>query len=340
MFLLIFTMTIVSVYTDNITQYRGTVINPNSTLDDFRVLATWNPNLIRWQLSWGLFPHGPADKADVAEYKAWLQTALRDFDAALPIFRESRIKVLLDLHTPPGGRDPHDKWPLFYNQTFQDAYLSVWEMMANRYKNETQIMGYDILNEPNDKDVIPGLLNWRDLAIAVIQRIRAIDPQRTIFVEGSPGGDQHAILKLGLLPFDNMIYSFHYYTPYRFTFQNLYFNITPQTYPGVVAGVMWDKERIRTELQGVAQWKKANNITVHVGEFSAVRWTPGNSTFYCLSDCIDLFEEFGWYWDYHCFRETQAFDVEMIGDKDHPHRSPTPTLTQALLMDWFKKNQH
>jgi endoglucanase len=238
---LIFLLTTVLVVSaNNGTRYRGTMINPLLVEDDFRVLASWNANHVRWQLLWGGFPHGPADKGDIPAYEAWLETALDHLDSLLPFFRQVGIKVLLDLHTPPGGRDANDKWPLFYNQTFQDAFIAVWEKMANRYKNETQIMGYDIVNEPDDRDLAPGLLSWRDLAIAVIPRIRAIDSLHPIIVEASPGGGSSTLPKFEPVPFDNIIYSFHMYEPYQFVYQNVFSNDTPIYYPGVVAGKMWN----------------------------------------------------------------------------------------------------
>ena len=36
-------------------------------------------------------------------------------------------------------------------------FSQTWEKMANRYKNETQIMGYDLVNEPDGRDLAPGL---------------------------------------------------------------------------------------------------------------------------------------------------------------------------------------
>ena len=41
------TLTIQSCRGENIT-LRGTMINPNLNEEDFRVLASWNANLIRW----------------------------------------------------------------------------------------------------------------------------------------------------------------------------------------------------------------------------------------------------------------------------------------------------
>jgi endoglucanase len=325
---------------NNVTLLRGTMINPNITEQDFRVLASWKANHIRWQLLWGGFPHGQADKGDIPAYEVWLESALTHVDSMLPVCRELGIKILLDLHTPPGGRDQKNQWPLFYGKQFQDAFLSVWEKMANRYKNESQIMGYDLVNEPDDRDLAPGLMNWRDLAIAAVQRIRAIDTQHPIIVEASPVSGPETLPKFEPLPFDNIIYSFHMYEPYQFVFQNVFNNVTPIFYPGIIAGQMWNKEQLRATLQPNVDWQKAHNVQIHVGEFSAIRWAPGNSTCNYLNDVIELFEEYGWNWDYHAFREFQGWNVEIIGDKNNPQPSPVPTDRQLLLMEWFKKNQH
>ena len=121
--LLLIALTIfVGIGANNVTKLRGTMINPLLEAADFRVLASWNANHIRWQLLWGGFPHGPADKGDIPAYEAWLETILGHLDSLLPVFREIGIKVLLDLHTPPGGRDQNDKWPLFYNQNVSKCF--------------------------------------------------------------------------------------------------------------------------------------------------------------------------------------------------------------------------
>jgi aryl-phospho-beta-D-glucosidase BglC (GH1 family) len=322
----------------NATRFRGTMINPNLNEEDFRVLRSWNANHIRWQLAW--FGDAPEDKANISQYEVWLESALKQFDSMLPVLRELGLNVLLDLHTKPGGFDQQHHCRLFNEKQFQDYFLTVWEMMANRYKNESLIMGYDILNEPDDSILAPGLLSWRDLAIATVQHIRAIDSQHSIIVEASPGSVSNTLPNFEPLPFDNIIYSFHMYEPYDFTYQNLNFNVTPIYYPGAIRNTTWNKEQLRTLLQPNADWQKRYNVSIHVGEFSAIRWAPGNSTCNYLSDLIELYEEYGWTWDYHAFREFQGWDVEMIGDKDHPQLSPVPTDRQLLLLEWFKNNKH
>ena len=89
----------------NLSRLRGAMIGMNLKEQDFRDFASWNANHIRWQLMWDGFPHGPADNGDIPAYEAWLETALKHLDSMLPVCRQLGIKILLDLHTPPGGRE-------------------------------------------------------------------------------------------------------------------------------------------------------------------------------------------------------------------------------------------
>jgi hypothetical protein len=87
---LILILSIIVLFGDtvNITRFRGTMIQTNITEENFRVLASWNANHIRWQLLWSGFPHGPADKGDVPAYEAWLETALQHVDSLIAVCRE------------------------------------------------------------------------------------------------------------------------------------------------------------------------------------------------------------------------------------------------------------
>ena len=51
-----------------------------------------------------------------------------------------------------------------------------------------------------------------------------------------------------------------------------------------------------------------------VGEFSCILWSKGADRW--IRDCIELFEEYGWSWCYHAYREWPAWDVEYTNDPD------------------------
>jgi hypothetical protein len=57
-----------------------------------------------------------------------------------------------------------------------------------------------------------------------------------------------------------------------------------------------------------------------------------------LKDCIALFEEFGWDWSYHAFREWSGWSVEHGPDQADTAPSKTPTSREKLLREWYGKN--
>ena len=64
------------------------------------------------------------------------------------------LYVILDMHCAPGGQtgdNIDDSWgyPFLYeNQQSRQLTIDIWRKIATRYKNETIVLGYDLLNEP------------------------------------------------------------------------------------------------------------------------------------------------------------------------------------------------
>ncbi|CAF3340010.1 unnamed protein product [Rotaria sp. Silwood2] len=324
----------------NLTRLRGAMIGINLGKQDFLDLDSSNANHVRWQLPWNRFPHSPADNGNISAYNIWLESALKHLDSMLGICRQLGIRILVDLHTPPGGVNSEYEFNLFKEKRFQDTFLMTWDKIARRYKTESIIWGYDLINEPIEGIVPDNLMDWRELAIATVKRIRAIDSQHAVIIEAAPGGGPGALADFEPLPFNELVYSFHMYEPLEFTHQNIYNDGSPIPYLGFINGKMWNKDQLRLNMNRVLSWQRDYNVHICVGEFSAIRWAPGNSTYNYLRDVIDIFEENGWDWAYHVFREWPGWSVEHVGDKYHTQLALTPTNRQQPLTDWFKKNKH
>ena len=75
-------------------------------------------------------------------------------DRVLSWCKMEGLYVILDMHDAPGGQtgdniDDSYGYPwLFENKNDQALYCSIWSRIAKHYKNETCIIGYDLLNEP------------------------------------------------------------------------------------------------------------------------------------------------------------------------------------------------
>ena len=121
---------------------------------------------------------------------------------------------------------------------------------------------------------------------------------------GSPDGFK----TLSPLAMDNVIYQPHCYVPGEFTHQGLRDRRRDGLlrYPDPERG--WDKEFIRRELAPVRDFQLRHGARIYVGEFSAISWAPGADQY--LRDCIEIFEEYGWDWSYHAFREYDGWSVE------------------------------
>ncbi len=319
---------------------RGAMIGPNVTETDLAVLGgEWGANHVRWQLIWGGFPHSPADRVDLAAYDAWLEGALRHLDKLLPVCERLGIKVLIDLHTPPGGRNEAKECRLFHEKQFQESFLAWWEKMARRYRGNKTVWGYDLVNEPVEGLVGEGLLNWHALATETARRVRSLDPEHAIIIEPEPWGGPDGLADFEPIPVPGIVYSVHMYQPGKFTHQGVYDEPIGVTYPATIDGRMWDKEQLRRALRPAIEFQRDYGAQIYIGEFSAIRWAPDESAFRYLRDVIEIFEEQGWDWAYHAFREWQGWSVEHGGDRSDTARSAASTSREKLLREWFAKNR-
>ena len=61
-------------------------------------------------------------------------------------------------------------------------------------------------------------------------------------------------------------------------------------------------------LKPVIDFQREHGAKMFCGEFSAIAWAPGAEGY--IRDCISVFEELGWDWTYHAYREFDGWSVE------------------------------
>jgi len=325
----------------NLPRLRGVMISPGIDAESLRVLGEdWKANLIRWQL---IRTGNQAQDTTEASYDEWLAGELKKLDAALPLCEKYGIRVVVDLHSPPGGKPTAGGYAgsdggLFTERKCQERFVAVWQKIAARYKSAKAIWGYDLVNEPVEDDVGEGCSDWQELAELAAKAVRAIDPERTIIVEPTHWGSPEGLNDLVPIPVSNVVYSVHMYIPSAFTHQGVFQKGPPRTYPGEIDGKKWDKAALEQALLPAIEFQKRYNVHIYIGEFSAIRWAPGNSAACYLSDVVDICEAHGWDWSYHAFREWNGWSVEHGPDPQDTKPASTPTDRQKLLLDWFGKN--
>ncbi|MBN2295891.1 MAG: cellulase family glycosylhydrolase, partial [Pirellulales bacterium] len=314
------------------------VMSPNQFRDeDLRVLGQdWNANAIRWQITRNWARVG-TDR-DLAEYDRWIDSELGDLDKALEAARRYGIKVVIDMHSPPGGRLENRDLAIFHEPKYQDHYVKFWEKVARRYKGNPAVWGYDLVNEPQQHSPSPpGVADYLGTQVRAAKAIRAIDADVPIFIEANEWDSPGGYTELQPVDVSNVVYQVHMYVPGQFTHQGVHGTPTGITYPGKIGDTMWNKEQLRQTLAPVREFQLAYNVHIYVGEFSAIRWAPGAADY--LSDCIDLFEEYGWDWTYHAYREWSGWSIEHSDDPKDDNPTDKPTDRKKLLLKWFGRNK-
>ncbi len=178
------------------------------TRDDIQFIKAAGFNTVRVPLHYALFVTG----TDPPEF-AGPGYAL--IDRLIAWCREAGLYVLLDLHAAPGGQTGinHDDGPgyplLFYVPAHQDLTVALWRTLAERYRDEPTVLGYDLLNEPiasyHDVAYLNSKLEplYRRIALA----IREVDPHHIVVFEGAQWGTRFDVFAAP--PIDNVAYSYH-----------------------------------------------------------------------------------------------------------------------------------
>ncbi|PAP77136.1 cellulase family glycosylhydrolase [Rubrivirga marina] len=136
-------------------------------------------------------------------------------DDLLAWCRPHGLEVVLDMHAAPGAQNAgnisdSDGTARLWTEPdpYQDWVVEIWTAIAERYADETLIMGYDLINEPVLPDGIPGS-DLRDLYARLAEAIREVDPNHLLFIEGNFYATDFSALEEPVD--DNMVYAFHKY---------------------------------------------------------------------------------------------------------------------------------
>lgn len=262
--------------------FRGNFI----TEEDMKTVAGWGFNCVRLPYNYRILP------AEIGY-----------LDRAVAWARKYGVYLMLDLHGAPGAQN-HDwhsdslgKAELWTKASNRRKAYQILEFIADRYKDETAVVGYDLLNEAVVSD--PAQLNafYRD----AIKAIRGVDKKHILFIEGNRWGQDISILDE--FKDDNWAYSIHFYEPLEFTF-----NFVPLLhYPLKSAQGVWDKDVMRRRMENYYLFAKERQRPVHVGEFgvNARGGIFGEHTY--VRDIVNVFKEFGFHWNYWTYKAVKHY---------------------------------
>jgi len=225
------------------------------TTEDVKFIRSLGLNLVRLPFNYQHFE-------DDMNPMVIRESGWRSLDRVINICAENEIYTILDLHAAAGyqNQDWHSDNPsqrafFWEHKHFQDRTVWLWEKIAERYKDNPWVAGYNPLNEPSD----PSGLLLNSFYERVVTAIRAMDPEHIIFLDGNRYSRDFSMFGL---PMPNVVYTLHDYPAPGF--------INGGSYPGFTRGEYFNAEVLCNKLMQTCQYMLENGTPIWIGEFGPV----------------------------------------------------------------------
>ncbi|WED20615.1 glycoside hydrolase family 5 protein [Vibrio sp. JC009] len=192
------------------------------------------------------------------------------------------VKQALDLNLVAIINIHHYQEIMASPEKHKARFLAFWKQISEHYASHPETLYFEILNEPSKKLTSE---IWNDYLAEAISIVRESNPNRAILVGPGHYNSLESLTKLKL-PDDrkNLIVSFHYYEPFKFTHQGAHW-LGKKSNQWL--GTTWDatyieRRAITRSLNKAKTWALKNKVPLHMGEFgvfekadmeSRVRWT-------------------------------------------------------------------
>ena len=286
---------------------------------DFDIIKSFDMNTIRLPFDYKLLMDSDTKpfklKSDAWE---WL-------DLTINTAKEKGLYVILDMHGAPGrqsgmdhsGRVGYNK--LWSNKGFQEQTAWLWKQISDRYKNESTIAAYDLLNEPwgsSEK-------NLKKIVLKCYKEIRKNNDNHIVIFPGHTSGiDFYQNIKS--VELSNVIYTMHFY-PGFFGWGSA----TPYVHAEFL-------------LEGLPNWvekMKEFNSPLLIGEFNVVLKAAGGGEM--MRRYYDFYESLYWpatMWSYKVLDATGGVGDGtwgMVTNAKDITYVDLKTASYTEIRDWF-----
>jgi hypothetical protein len=283
---------------------------------DAQFLASLGMNSVRIPFSYRHFE----DDARPFQLK---ESGFALLDRAVADCARHGLYVILDLHALPGAQNRHwhsdnpTHYPAFWDHPhFQDRVVHLWEALADRYRGNPAVAGYNVMNEPADI----GGTAIKPFYDRAEQAIRSIDPDHILFLDGNRYGTEFTAFE-GFEVYPNTVYAAHDYHLPGFGFGG--------PYPGETNGVYVDRAQVEKTFLARTEFMRATGTPVWIGEFGPVfTGDPDRDEqrYQLLADQLDLYHEHGASWSLWGYKDIGGEGV-VSAAPDSPWRAAIAEIT-------------
>jgi len=250
--------------------------------DDYANIALHGFNVVRLNL-WHKILRQPEGWAWLDLHRMWA--------------REHGIRIILDLHAPPGGyQGPEYKGKFWRDQELQLATIAFWREVAAKLSGDPTIAAFDLLNEPCPKKDA----DWWYFVERAIPEIRNAGWHQPIVVERSFAKDA----TFRALSDKSIVYDYHFYDPWDFC------SGKTGEY-GKAGAISWEQETVidkewmkKTLDEEIVSFAVSQGVPVNIGEYGIMPSVSEKGGNQWLKDFCGLANQHNinrQYWCWHNF---------------------------------------
>lgn len=217
---------------------------------------------------------------------------------------------------------------LYSDPAVLDKYVAFFKAFATHLSNtDPEKVFLQVINEP----MAETSQAWDNVQLKLIPAIRSGAPNHTIIassnlkVSANDWSNVRALPTTDIIEDKNVVYDFHFYEPLVFTHQgatwgwklwqfmkDIPYPSTPEAVAPLLNAIQdaearlavenygkenWNRNKLATILAPIADWAKANEVSVICTEFGAIPWTaPREARLIYLKDAREVLETYGIGW--------------------------------------------
>ena len=187
------------------------------TEEDFKTVKELGLNVVRVPFTYMNVYHHLSDEGELLPPDEFTlrEDPFERLDFALEMCKKYGLYLILDMHGAVGSQNGSDhsgdtsRTNLYADTELGEAYrektAELWALVAEHFAGESNVAGYDLLNEPTRAS---GATQW-DYYDVLYKAVREADPDHMIFIEATwepnnlPSPEDYG--------WENVVYEYHHY---------------------------------------------------------------------------------------------------------------------------------
>jgi endoglucanase len=255
------------------------------------------------------------------------ESGFRRLDFAIEALARHGVYTIIDLHVVPGSQNnewhcdnPTHHAGFWGHPHFEERVLNLWRALAERYRDNPWVAGYEPLNEPGD----PTGEHVGRFFPQLLRAIREVDADHVLFLKGNAFGPEFAFYTE---PLPNTVFiAFDYAVPGV---------AAARSYPSTMNGVHWDRSALEMRFLELTQPARESETPIWIGEFGPVySGDPGidEHRYQVLADQFEIYRDYDANWSMWTWKDVNVQGIVYVDSASPYGRRVHPVMAKKARL--------